>query len=286
MEMEYHEAVQRALDFIENNLKSEIDAGQLAACAGYSEFHFLRIFKQVVGLTPADYIRKRRITEIVRAMASEKRSISDIAFEFGFNSKENFSRAFKREHHILPGEFRAVQNSLKLYNRFQLESDEYCIRGKVVHRSSVRLVVYKSDEPYPPLFWNRYNAGGWSQILSGGAVVEDFGVSLYRSDLEKLEYYIGIRESDAMGDRTGTTVLTVPEGEYAFFDTLTVEQTDFVNTIQNTWAFIRKWLKENGYKRTGGYELEVYTEKSRLFSERIWIPVQPIEKDQMERIEL
>jgi len=279
MEMEYHEAVQRALDYIEDNLKSEIDAAQLAACAGYSEFHFLRVFKQVVGLTPADYIRKRRITEIVRAMASGKRSISDIAFEFGFNSKENFSRAFKREHHILPGEFRTVQNSLKLYNRFRLEAEEYSTLGKVIHLSAFRLVVYKSDEPYPPHFWNRYNAGGWSQILSGGAVVEDFGVSDYRSDLGKLEYYIGIRETDAKGDRTGTTVLTVPEGEYAVFDTLAVEQTDFVNTIHSTWADIRKWLVENGYRRTGGYELESYTEKSRLFSERIWIPVLPSEND-------
>ena len=112
--MDYRVQIQKALDYIEDNLKNDIDSATLARVAGYSEYHFLRVFRQTVHLTPADYIRKRRITEIVRCVVREKRPISEIAFAYGFNSKENFVRAFKREHHILPTEFRAAQNSLKL----------------------------------------------------------------------------------------------------------------------------------------------------------------------------
>ena len=58
--------MQRVLDYIEVHLKDDrqgvLDNATLADLAGYSEFHFLRIFRELVGLTPADYIRKRRIS--------------------------------------------------------------------------------------------------------------------------------------------------------------------------------------------------------------------------------
>jgi len=275
MRLEYDDAVRRALEYIEEHLKYEIDAAVLASVAGYSEYHFLRVFKKTVGVTPADYIRKRRISEIVRCMTEENRPIADIAFEYGFNSKENFIRAFKREHHILPGEFRGTKNSLKLYNRPKPTEPDFPVTCRIVRLPSFQLIAYKSDEEYPPHFWNRYNTGGWSRILSGGDVVEDFGVSDYHSDTGKMDYYIGIRESEAHGDRTGTLRLSVEEGEYAVFDTPPAVFTEFVNTIQCTWTYIRWWLPEHGYRRTGGYELESYTEQSRMFIERIFIPVQP-----------
>ena len=98
--MEHRAAIQKAIDYIEEHLKDELDNASLARIAGYSEFHFLRLFKENVRLTPADYIRKRRISEIVRQISTGKSSIADAAFEYGFHSKENFVRAFKREHHI------------------------------------------------------------------------------------------------------------------------------------------------------------------------------------------
>ena len=111
--IKYQECIQRVIDYIEENLQCNLSNTELAGIAGYSEYHFLRIFRDIVHLTPADYIRKRRITEIVRCMEKEGRPISDIAFEYGFNSKENFVRAFKAEHHILPTEYKAWKNSLK-----------------------------------------------------------------------------------------------------------------------------------------------------------------------------
>ena len=86
--------IRYVLDYIELHLKDELDIKMLAQISGYSEYHFIRIFRKYVGLTPADYIRRRRISEIVFCIGKTKRPISDIAFEYGFNSKENFTRAF------------------------------------------------------------------------------------------------------------------------------------------------------------------------------------------------
>lgn len=75
VDIDYSEHIQKVLDYIEEHLKSDIDNKKLAQIAGYSQYHFLRVFHNAVHLTPADYIRKRRISEIVRHMETGKRPI-------------------------------------------------------------------------------------------------------------------------------------------------------------------------------------------------------------------
>ena len=274
VDIDYSEHIQKALDYIEEHLKSDIDNKKLAQIAGYSQYHFLRVFHNAVHLTPADYIRKRRISEIVRHMETGKRPIPDIAFEYGFNSKENFVRAFKMEHHILPTEFKAAQNSLKLYDRVIFKDCPIRVDVELAMLDGFRLIVYKSDEDSVANFWNKYNAKQWSKKLSGGDVVEDFGACIWNTTEHKLDYYIGIREMEAHGELVNTETLEIAGGLYAIFHTPPSTCFDFVNTIHMTWAYIaRIWLPQNGYRRAGGFELESYIEKSRMFSENIYIPI-------------
>jgi AraC family transcriptional regulator len=275
--MEYSEHIGKAVDYIEENLKYEISLAACARACGYSEFHFLRIFKELIGLTPADYIRKRRLTEIVKRIEVRGGTIAEVAFEYGFGSKENFTRAFKAEHHILPTEYKTALNSLKLYEKLTFNRLPFYIEPELVTLTQTKLVVFKSDEEYPPHFWNKYNAKKLSRLLSGGTVCEDYGVSYRPQPGSKRDYYIGIRAADARGDLTGTTGLTLRAGLYAAFATPVTTPADFVNTIHRTWAYIRtEWLPNSGYQRTGGHEFECYTEDSRTFTEKIFIPIKEV----------
>ncbi len=270
------EAVQKAIDYIEAHLPEPLPLDTLARAAGYSKFHFQRLFLETVHMTPAVYIRRRRISEVVRAMEAGEQSISALAFAWGFNSKENFTRAFKSEHHILPTEFKSVGNSLKLWDRISLEEPFVMPEGAPVMLDSFRLIVLPSDEAVPSDFWNRYNVGGWSAKLSGGEVVEDWGVSLWDSAENRLRYFIGIREEYALGDLSGTIPLEIPGGTYIRFDTPPGPQFRFIATVQRTWAGISEWMETHGYRRMAGYELEYYVESSRTFTETILIPAEPI----------
>lgn len=267
--------IQRAIDYIEANLKDELDNTTLAKIAGYSEYHFLRLFRKCVRLTPADYIRKRRISEIVRRIGDENRPISDIAFEYGFNSKENFTRAFKNEHRILPTEFKTANCSLRLFQPFSFNITEPHPDISMMYMNKFSLVVYPCDEDLPASFWNKYNAEKRSELLSGGVVVEDYGAMKWNPDKNRLDYYIGICEEFVRGDITGTVKLDVSEGLYAVFDTTPATQHDFVNTIHRTWDWIyNEWLPNSGYHRGNGYEFEVYVEASKKYSERIYVPLE------------
>lgn len=272
--MDYREQIEKVIDYIEENLQCELTLADCAGVSGYSPYHFLRIFRDIVGLTPADYIRKRRISEISKEIMQGNRCISPIAFRYGFNSKENFVRAFKMEHHILPTEYKNAQNSLKLYERFRFEAKDFSVISRVEEIGPFSLTVYKCDEEAVPNFWNKYNAKGLSQKLSGGREVWDYGVSSWNHVENRLNYYIGIPSEYAAGDIQDTQELYISGGLYAIFSTPAATQDIFVTQIHRTWDYIRQWFPDSRYERRSGYEFECYCEKSRLFSEDIYIPVE------------
>ena len=106
----------------------------------------------------------------------------------------------------------------------------------------------------------------------------DFGVCRRDAQTGQLCYWIGIRTEDAYGDIAGTVTLDIPGGLYAVFETPTTTHFAFVDVIQKTWDFIfSTWLVDSGCRFTGGYQLEAYTEKSRIFKETIYIPIEPKE---------
>ena len=271
--MDYKAQVMQAISYIEENLKNEIALTDCARVAGYSDYHFIRVFKEATGLTPADYIRKRRLTEIIKHMRQDI-PVSEMAFEYGFNSKENFTRAFVSEHHILPTEFKFALNSLKLYEAITFETAPFEVIPELTYLEPFVLTVYKSDEAYPPNFWNKYNSRKWSKKLSGGKACEDYGVSAWNKPENRLDYFIGVKKDIALGDIDDAMDLSVKGGLYAVFETPKTSYYDFVNTIHRTWDYINcEWLPNSGYKRTVGYDFESYIEESRIYSEKIYIPL-------------
>ena len=272
--MNYIEHIGHAVEYIENNLKADLNLADLAKAAGYSEYHFLRVFKQVTHVTPADYIRKRRLSEIAREIDENNRTISDIAFEYGFNSKENFTRAFKAEHNCLPTEYKSAGNSLKLYDRFPLDIPPFEVKPEILTLDGFAVTVFPNTEDTPPKFWNLYNCKKLSHKLSGGKIVADYGVMKWHSDKNWLDYYIGIKTSDAKGNIAGTVQIEIPGGLYAVFSTPPASHFDFVRTIHRTSGYIHHvWLPNSEYQKTDGWEFETYIEASRTYSEDIYIPI-------------
>jgi len=270
--VEYREHIQKAIDYIEENLTFDLEMADIARASCYSQYHFQRIFKEVTKLTPAEYIRKRRLTEVIMAMPDHSGSLSELAFRFGFNSKESFTRAFKMEHHILPTEYKRAMNSLKLYERLSFDIKPLIITPRIAELEGFSLRAFPCDEEYVPNFWNKYNCRKLSLRLTGGAVCADYGVSVYDG---KLKYYIGVRSEFARGDLEGTVEIKIPGGMYALFETPRATHYDFVSTIHRTWEYINtQWQPENGYERKAAPEFETYIESSRSFKELIAIPIQ------------
>lgn len=81
---------------------------ELASNAGYSRFHFSRLFKQGVGMSPGQYLTSRRIDQAKRLLLASDDSVIDIASGVGFDSLSSFSRRFKQSVGVTPGQLRAL----------------------------------------------------------------------------------------------------------------------------------------------------------------------------------
>lgn len=99
-------AIFQAIEYTEAHLREEITVADMAAAAGYSLYHFIRVFDQVVARTPYDYLMRRRISEAARDLLDTRRRVIDIALDYRFNNHETFSRAFKRCFSLQPVQWR------------------------------------------------------------------------------------------------------------------------------------------------------------------------------------
>ena len=108
-------AVETAL-WIDAHSHEEIDLEQAAAQADLSPFHFLRLFANVLGVTPHQYLVRSRLRHAARLLADDDRSVTDIAYDVGFGDLSNFVRTFHRAAGVSPRAFReASRGSRKIF---------------------------------------------------------------------------------------------------------------------------------------------------------------------------
>ena len=101
----------RAIDaamWIDARSHDDIGLDDVADEANLSPFHFLRLFSNVLGVTPHQYLVRSRLKRAARLLTEEERSVTDIALDVGFADLSNFVRTFHRAAGISPGRFRAA----------------------------------------------------------------------------------------------------------------------------------------------------------------------------------
>ena len=90
-------SVQKMQEYIEAHLNEKITLKQLANAAGYSPWHADRLFREITGKRPFDYIRALRLTKAALVLRDNKIKVVDVALDFVFDSQEGFTRAFSKE---------------------------------------------------------------------------------------------------------------------------------------------------------------------------------------------
>lgn len=98
-------AVEAAL-WIDANAHEAVDLEGAAEEVSLSPFHFLRLFRDVLGVTPHQYLVRCRLRHAARLLADEERSITDVALDVGFADLSNFVRTFHRAAGVSPRGFR------------------------------------------------------------------------------------------------------------------------------------------------------------------------------------
>ncbi|HRS21096.1 MAG TPA: AraC family transcriptional regulator [Clostridia bacterium] len=91
------------IDYIEDHLTDDITPEIISEYAGVSDYHFRKIFFYLSGLTLNEYIKNRKLSEANKDLLNGEK-VTDVAFKYGYQSMDGFTRAFKKWSGFLPSE--------------------------------------------------------------------------------------------------------------------------------------------------------------------------------------
>lgn len=97
--------IDKAIEYLYSNLDKKITVDKLAKVACMSSSHFFRVFKKEVGQPPQDYLNKVRMKVVKNLLKASDKSITEIAFDCGFNSSSYFSACFRKVFNMTPSAY-------------------------------------------------------------------------------------------------------------------------------------------------------------------------------------
>lgn len=131
-------AVQRMQDYIDSHLEQEITLSDLAEVSLFSPFHSHRLFRDYTGLTPADYIRRLRLSRSALRLKDGGQRIIDVAYDLGFGSVDGYTRAFHRMFGCNPKEYALAPVPIPLFTPFGVKFRE--LRKEQINMENVQTV--------------------------------------------------------------------------------------------------------------------------------------------------
>ncbi|MEK5444136.1 AraC family transcriptional regulator [Fredinandcohnia sp. FSL W7-1320] len=93
----------QVIDYIENRLTDDLSLERISEYAGVSDYHFRKIFFYLSGLTLSEYIKNRKLSEANKDLLHGDK-VTDVAFKYGYQSVDGFTRAFKKWSGFLPSD--------------------------------------------------------------------------------------------------------------------------------------------------------------------------------------
>ncbi len=161
--MNYSNAISECIEFIEENIKSDLTPEVIANKCGYSVFHFSRIFNINKGITLMEYVKKRRLSLAAIDLFKGGRII-DIALDYGFETHNGFSKAFKKEFGFSPKQY--VKCMGNYFNEeLNIDFGGYIMNPVIIKKSAFKVAGYGiktniTNSNYTKdiaSFWSNYN---------------------------------------------------------------------------------------------------------------------------------
>ncbi|MDD6189345.1 MAG: AraC family transcriptional regulator [Clostridiales bacterium] len=242
-------AVQRMQDYISENLDKDIKLSELAQAAMFSPWYSYRLFREYTAMTPAEYIRKLRLSRAAMRLRDERCRIIDVAFELGFGNVDTFTRAFFREFGLNPNEYAKMPEPITLFVPYGVKYKKL-VKEKVdmsntqsifvqAIRKPERLCIIKravtADEYYS--YCEEVGCDVWGILMSMrslcGEPVCMWLPEKYRKP-DTSTYVQGVEEeTDYLGAvPEGFDTIRLPEAEYLMFQGQPFREEDFSEAIQ------------------------------------------------------
>ena len=237
--------IQKSIDYIEDNLKTDITAKELSEMAGFSMFHYYRLFHSAVGLPVMQYITRRRLLNALYDMHCGEKMVV-VALDYGFETQAGFYKAFIREFGYTPTEFLNMSKKKKPY-RINLFKEEHIM----VSHKKIKEVLQSWGLENEKLTDVVYAETG--NVSESACYVGDNYIIKFSPNLGNAEKHISLSQAiESVGLSTATPIKTV-EGK-------------FVVASEELYFYVTKRLEGKQLKASTMY-FEDYMPKARFIGE-------------------
>ena len=282
--MEWTDAIQSAISFIEQHITDDITAEDVANHVHISSFYFQKGFSMLCGYSVTEYIRTRRLALAGGALAATDMKIIDIAMKYGYDSPDSFTKAFTRFHGVSPAMVRKNDVTIKTFAPLKLEillKGGYLMNYKIIDKESFTVLgaskkfEYENCKQEIPLFWQEHYAKGHGKYVGGM-----FGINIdEQMGNDSFEYLIADLYNPNTEIPEGFVTRTIPAFTWAVFSCdgpLPTALQDVNTKIFSEWL---PALKE--YEFAAGYCVEMYDAADKYprgvqdekYHSEIWIPI-------------
>lgn len=292
--MEWTESLRSAISYMEQHLLEDINADDVAEQVHMSSYYLQKGFGIMTGYSVGEYIRNRRLYLAALDVISGKEKVIDLAYKYGYETPESFTKAFSRFHGVSPAQLKKDVHKIKVFLPLKIIVE---IRGgndmdvTVEKMTGFKLIgferVFETEDAYQkiPLFWDEFKEK-YLGLLYGrtpkneleeticNCKVAEFGICI--DDLGekgKFRYMIAGRYNGGQVPE-GMSVYEFPDMEWAKFRC--VGSMPGALQLVNTKIF-EEWLPGNPDYEIAMYaNIEWYSKgdmTSNDYESGIWLPV-------------
>lgn len=288
--MEWIGSLKLAINYMEKHLLENISAEEVADAVYMSSFYFQKGFKIMTGYSVGEYIRYRRLYMAALESISGNEKIIDLAYKYGYDTPESFTKAFSRFHGVSPKQMQGDAKKIKTFLPLRINVS---IKGGndmdyvVEKMEKMKVIGYERRFSYEtayqeiPKFWSEFSndcMNGKNDEKVQAAVEEcmigEFGICIEDNSMGKDFLYMIAGKYNGGNVPEGMKVFELPELEWAKFK-CTGPMPGALQAV-NTQIF-KEWLPGNpDYEIATGMNIEWYSNgdiSAIDYESEIWIPV-------------
>ncbi len=257
--MDWVRTINDAIEYMEKNLTQDITLADISESVNLSAFHFQRAFTLLTGMSPAEYLRKRRLSQAGAELVKGNEKVIDIALKYGYDTPESFTKAFTRFHGVSPVQAKKGE-PFKFMSRYTVR---ITIKGgsimeyKIEKWEAIDLLVLtrvfhaETSDAEIPKFWDEYYADEKYSRIPGYLGV----CAQAKTGSDEFKYGIGCKATDGAGIPEGFELIHIPEYDWAVFKCVGPSP----EAIQDMWERIYKeWLPVSDYELIPDVDIENY----------------------------
>lgn len=252
-------AVQRMQDYINNHLFEKITLTDLSKVSLFSPWYSHRIFLQFTKKTPADYIRRLRLSKSALKLRDEDCRVIDVAYEYGFASVDGYQRAFLKEFGCNPKDYSNQPVPLYLFTPYGVKftkiergnkemKEVKSVFVQVIEKPRRKVIIkrgIKAKDYYE--YCDEVGCDVWGMLLSIKSISgEPVCMWLPKSYIlpGTSEYVQGVEVELDYDDALvpeGFEVIELPAAKFMMFQGEPFEEEDYEEAIGEIWKSIKKY---------------------------------------------